>query len=180
MMPVLINNNLLTTREDADGSRHRQAAGARRDHRGAGEPGRYLPRRVTIRDNTTRGLPDEAINRQRDDGAQMGVAVRYPRLSADNRITLRNNTISDLRDAGIWLRQMPPAEGDGTGEWVVDGNTIERVAQMVIDHITGRMTVSEPPGRARWRRRGVALPRKRRQLDHFRVVGPGGRGDLGL
>ena len=181
---ILINNNLLTTREDADAVvaiGKPQGLGATIEEREnlvdtfQGE--------VTIRDNTIRGLPDEAINRQRDDGAQMGVAVRYPRLSADNRITLRNNTISDLRDAGIWLRQVSTsAEGDDTGEWVVDGNTIERVARgMVIDHITGRMTVSEnamvePDGV------GVALryPGSGVSLTKNGVVGPGGRGyDLG-
>ena len=66
---------------------------------------------------------------------------------------------------------------------MVDGNTIERVARgMVIDHITGRMTVSEnamvePDGV------GVALryPGSGVSLTKNGVVGPGGRGyDLGL
>ena len=58
---------------------------------------------------TTRSADfDEAINRQRDDGAQMGVAVRYPRLSADNRITLRNNTISISETPASGFGRSPP------------------------------------------------------------------------
>jgi hypothetical protein len=181
---VLINNNLLTTREDADvvvAVGKPQGLGATIDERESlvdtfqGE--------ITIRDNTIRGLPDEAISRQRDDGAKMGVAVRYPRLSADNRIEIRGNSISDLRDAGIWLRQVASsAEGDETGSWWVLKNTIERVARgMVIDHITGNMAVSEnamvePDGV------GIALryPGSGVSMDKNGVVSPGGRGyDLG-
>jgi hypothetical protein len=181
---VLINNNLLTTREDADvvvAIGKPQGLGATIDERESlvdtfqGE--------IIIRDNTIRGLPDEAISRQRDDGSKMGVAVRYPRLSADNRIEIRGNTISDLRDAGIWLRQVASSsEGDDTGQWQVLKNTIERVARgMVIDHITGTMTVSEnamvePDGV------GIALryPGSGVSLVQNGVVSPGGRGyDLG-
>ena len=113
----------------------------------------------------------------------MGIAVRYPRLSADNRIDIRGNTISDLRDAGVWLRQVAASvEGDDTGQWSVLKNTIERVARgMVIDHITGTMSVSEnamvePDGV------GVALryPGSGVTLSQNGVVSPGGRGyDLG-
>ena len=181
---VLINNNLLTTREDADvvvAVGKPQGLGATIDERESlvdtfhGE--------VVIRDNTVRGLPDEAIARQRDDGAKMGIAVRYPRLSADNRIEIRGNTISDLRDAGVWLRQVAASvDGENTGQWSVVKNTIERVARgMVIDHITGTMSVSEnamvePDGV------GVALryPGSGVTLTQNGVVSPGGRGyDLG-
>ena len=51
-------------------------------------------------------------------------------------------TPSRIRDAGIGFGSLLLGRGDDTGE-VVDGNTIERLRGPVIDHITGRMTVSE-------------------------------------
>lgn len=181
---VLIANNLLTTREDADvvvAVGKAQALGATIESREAIVD--TFHGSIIIRDNTLRGMPDEAVVRQRDQGATMGIAVRYPRINQANSIEIRNNSVSDLRDAGIWLRQIAESsEDDETGDWQVVGNTIERVARgMIIDHITGTLLVEnnamiEPDGV------GIALrsPGSGVSLVGNGVVAPGGRGyDLG-
>ncbi|MEC7751238.1 MAG: right-handed parallel beta-helix repeat-containing protein [Myxococcota bacterium] len=152
---VLIEDNLLTTGEDAE---YVVSVGE------AGSFGRTVEEKervvdqfsgtVIIRNNTVRGLPNETEERINDKGAENGIVIRYPRVRPENSIEVSDNVISDNLEAGIWVRQFTESTlgdnlvqtrpDDDTGSWLLANNQIERVGSGVLaERITGALVIRD-------------------------------------
>jgi hypothetical protein len=151
---IEVTNSLLTTGDDAEvilGVGHTQGFGQTLEERERVVD--TFSGTVLIRGNDLRGVPEATVERLAESGAEHGIAVRYPRLG-DNVIEVRDNTVTDVRRYGIWLRQYTVSgEGadqhitaidDDSGVWTLAGNHIERVGRgIVAERITGRLEVVE-------------------------------------